>query len=121
MDPHAVTSMEECLALVDTMAGDYPMCLGWQLCMETVLPGLPEVVEVDGKELTRCLAFLVDEDLGPHFVFDDGGGLAEVLLSEVAFRQPMSAAAKLWVRSFEDWRNGQTHQRRKPLRLAQLG
>jgi hypothetical protein len=117
VDPHSVTSFEDCLELVDSVAGDYPQCLGWQLCMETVLPVLPDVVRVEGRELRRCIAFLVDEDLGPHFVFDDGGILAEVLVSEITFGQPLSALARLWIRSFEEWRNCRTHQRRKPLRM----
>ena len=83
LDPRGVTSVDECLAMVEATAAGYPICLGWQQCLEHVLPPLAEVVCVEGRAFRRCLAFLVDEELGPHFVFDDGGGLEEVLLSEV--------------------------------------
>lgn len=123
LNPQTARSIDECVDIAASLADEYPICLGWQLCLEPLLPPLPEVVSVDGKAFRHCLAFLVDEELGPHYVFhvgdeDDEPGLAEVLVSEVGFREPLSEIARLWLRAFNDWRDGRTHRRRKPLRLV---
>lgn len=122
LDPQTARSIDECHEIAEALADNYPICLGWQLCLEPLLPPLPETVNVDGKVFRHCLAFLVDEELGPHYVFDatddDVPGLAEVLVSEVGFGEALSDVARLWLRAFNDWRDGRTHRRRKPLRLA---
>ncbi len=106
-------TIEECQRIVESCAGDYPLCLSWQSCLEPLLPPLPTEVVVNGQRLRRCLAFFVDEELGPHFVFDDAEGLIEVKLSEVPFAEPLSPAARLWLRAFGAWRRGQDERARR--------
>jgi hypothetical protein len=104
--------------LAEWHAGDYPMACGWQQCLDQVLPPLADVMHVGRHIYRRSLAFMVDDELGPHFLFDEGRGLEEVLLSEATFAEPLSDVAKLWIRGYRHWRNGRTHRRRKPLRLV---
>ncbi len=118
VSPRSAQSSSECLAIAEALAGDYPLCLGWQAGLEPLLPPLPAEVTIEGATLRRCMAFCVDEELGPHFVYEsDDLGLAEVLLSEIPFTEPLTPEARLWLRAFRDWRDGRTHRRRKPLRI----
>jgi hypothetical protein len=117
LKPRSANDSRDCIAIVEALSGDYPLCLGWQACLEPLLPPLHEAVELDGRGYRRCIAFLVDEDLGPHFVFDGEGGYSEVLVSEVGFTEPLSDEAQLWLRAFSEWRDRRSG-RRAPLRLV---
>jgi hypothetical protein len=117
-DPRDARSQDECLRLVEAYAAGYGFEGGWQMCLEAVLPPLPHPLVLDGRAYLNCLAFLVDDELGPHFVFDEGLGLEEVLLGEVPFREPLSAVARLWLDTYDHWRCERTHQRRRPVRHA---
>jgi hypothetical protein len=115
-DPRVVRSHDECLRMVEAVAAGYGFECGWQMCLEAVLPPLPRPLSVEGRGYGNCLAFLVDDELGPHFVFDEGEGLEEVLLGEVPFREPLTPVARLWLDTYDRWRCERTHQRRRPRR-----
>jgi hypothetical protein len=117
-DPTGAKTVDECLRLVALYAGPYPLSCGWLQCLEPVLPSLAPEVQVAGQTYRRCIAFLVDDDIGPHFVFDDGFDLEEVLLHEAQFAEPLSPVARLWLFAYESWRCEQTQRRRKPWRRA---
>ncbi len=102
-DPRSAKSSGDCLAIARACAGNYPLCLGWQTCLEPLLPPLFEAQDALGRTYDRCLAFLVDEELGPHFVFDGEGGLKDVQLSDVQFAEPLSEEARRWLRALRDW------------------
>jgi hypothetical protein len=104
LDPHSARTPEDCMEIASRHAGGYPLCLGWTACLEPLLPD--PVVRDGGRSHRRCIAFFVDEELGPHFVFDDDDGLRDVPLAEVGFDRPLSSAARLWLRAFHEWRNG---------------
>ena len=108
LDPRSANCPSDCLAIAEAHSGNYPICLGWQSCLEPLLPPL------DGG---GCLAFLVDDDLGPHFVFDEPDGLTDVPLGKVGFAEPLSELARMWLHAFEEWRAGRLRKRVRALQL----
>lgn len=89
-------SLSECAALAEAVSDGYPSHLGWQACLEPLLPA-----PIAGPGV--CIAFLVDEQLGPHFVFDGPDGLIEVRVKDACFAEPLSHTACLWLRAFDSW------------------
>ena len=98
-------SLSDCAALAEAVAEGYPSCLGWQACLE---PLLPAPIAGPGA----CIAFLVDEQLGPHFVFDGPHGLIEVRVEDAQFGEALSPVALFWLRAFEAWHASRTSRLR---------
>lgn len=101
LDPRNAKSSSDCLAMAAAVAGEYPLCLGWQTCLEPLLPDLRAERE------SRCLAFFIDDDIGPHFVVEADGRLTEIRLADAGFVEPFDAHARLWLDAFSAWWSGQ--------------
>lgn len=104
------------LDYVNKLAESLPDTAGWQKILEQILPELPETILLDKNQYSWCLGLSVDQELGAHYLFDEGFGLEEILLEEIEFDEPLSAEVQSWLSTYKQWRNQLGLPRRAPVR-----
>jgi hypothetical protein len=101
--PKSAKTYEDCVAIAKARGGHYGIEVGWHLCIEQVMPELPDELEIDGRAYENCIAVGVDPKKGVIYAFDEGGGIEEISAAKIPWPKPLPAVARLWSASYERW------------------
>src|SRR5205823_1392766 len=101
MAPEDARTIEDCIAVATEHGGRHGIALGWQTCLEQVLPE-PPTFTWRGRELDECVGLTCTEDGVAYLMIVDGAP-HEIPLAQIPM-PPLTSTATLWLSAYDAWR-----------------
>jgi hypothetical protein len=115
----SVKSYEDCVAAAKARGGAYGLESGWAMCLDKVLPEVPDSFEIGARTYENCIGFVFcGPQKVPGYAFDEFGheGMEEIEVTAIPWPTPLSKTAQLWLTSYAQWRESSRRTRKAKAR-----